>query len=622
MKNNINLKKSFTRLMSYIYKTYKFSLIIVIISVIISTLSSISISLSLRYIIDDYISPLIGKSNPSFSKLYSALTIIGIIFIIGALLTLLSSLLMLNISQGTMKSLRNSMFEKMQSFPISYFDKNKIGNIMSIYTNDTDTLRQSLEFSFTQTISSVLTILGSLIAMLYLSPLLTLLAIVTLIIVIVVIALFSIKTGMYFGMQQQYIANLTGFIEERMNGQRVVKIFNHEEINKNEFNKHNDLLFEYNYKANRMANVLNPIIGNSGNILFVLTSLLGGFLYINGIGHLTIGSLMAFLQFSRSFTGPLMGLSQQYNSIIMSLAGSERIFNLLDLESEIDNGNVTLVNIHKDNEGNIFECPEKTCYWAWKVPKENGNFDYVELKGDVRFHDMEFSYIEGKTILKNINIYAKPGQKLAFIGATGAGKTTITNLINRFYDIQKGTITYDGIDIKNIKKSDLRRSLGIVLQETTLFTGTIMENIRYGKLDATDEEVYKAAKLAHADKFINMLPHGYNTIISGSSSELSQGQRQLISIARAAISNPPVLILDEATSNIDTRTEKLVQEGMDNLMKNRTVFVIAHRLSTIKNSDAIIVLDNGEIKEKGNHDSLIKEKGIYYQLYTGNLELD
>lgn len=617
-----NLTKTFKRLIKYIYKEYKISLIVVSIAVIISSLASISISFSLKFLVDDYITPLIGSNNPNFLGFYKAISILVMIFLSGALSTWLYSFLMIQIAQGTLKKLRDAMFEKMQTLPLKYFDRNTTGSTMSIYTNDTDMLRQMIEQSLPQIITSVLTLVGSFFAMLYLSPLLTLLPLISIIFILFVIKNMGMKIGMYFGKQQSNIASLTGYIEERMNGQRVVKIFNHEEISKEEFDKLNEELFEANYKANKLSNLLIPIIINAGNLLFVLTAIVGSLLYIYGIGSITAGLLIAYLQFIKSFTGPLMNLSQQFNAIIMAIAGAERIFELLDEESEIDEGNVTLVNICNDEFGNMLECPNKTCKWAWKIPKESGKFEYIELKGDVRFNNMTFSYNPDKIILHDINLYAKPGQKLAFVGSTGAGKTTITNLINRFYDVQKGNITYDGIDVKDIKKADLRASLGIVLQETNLFSGTIMENIRYGKLDATDEEVYEAAKLAHAYNFIKMLPDGFNTVIDGSGEELSQGQRQLISIARAAISNPPVLILDEATSNIDTRTEKLVQNGMDNLMKNRTVFVIAHRLSTIRNSDAIIVLEHGKIIERGDHESLIKEKGIYYQLYTGNLELD
>ncbi len=469
---------------------------------------------------------------------------------------------------------------------------------------------------------STLTVIVTFIAMLVLSPLLTVLAVVMIFVMFLVARKLGGNSGKYFIRQQLDLANVTGFVEERMNGQRVIKVFNHERKSEEEFDELNEKLYTSSSKAHTFASIMGPIMGNIGNIHFVLTAVLGGVLLIGGIGGVTIGTIVSYLQFTKSFSQPFMQVAQQFNSIIMALAGAERIFRLMDEEPEVDDGYVTLVNAKKDEQGNIVECKERTGMWAWKHPHQaNGDVTYTELKGDVRFYDMSFGYTDDKMVLHNISLYAKPGQKLAFVGSTGAGKTTITNLINRFYDVQDGKIRYDDININKIKKADLRRSLGIVLQDTHLFTGTIMENIRYGKLDATDEEVYEAAKLAYADQFIQRLPNGYQTMLTSDGEELSQGQRQLLSIARAAVANPPVLILDEATSSIDTRTESIVQKGMDNLMKGRTVFVIAHRLSTIRNSDAIIVLEHGRIIERGTHEDLIKEKGTYYQLYTGKLEL-
>ena len=494
---------------------------------------------------------------------------------------------------------------------------------MSLYTNDTDTLRQMINQSIPQVLMSAFTIVVTFISMLVLSPILTVLAVLMIILMFFVSKIVSGNSGRYFIRQQLDLANITGFVEERMSGQRVVKVFNHEKMSEEEFDKFNEELFESSSKAHTFASIMGPIIGNMGNLLFVLTAVFGGFLSVMGIGNITLGVMASYLQFTRSFTQPFMQIAQQFNSIIMALAGAERIFKMMDEEPEVDEGYVTLVNAKKDAAGNITECEERTGLWAWKHPHQaDGTVTYTELKGDVQFDDMTFGYVPDHMVLHDLSLYAKPGQKLAFVGSTGAGKTTITNLINRFYDVADGKIRYDGININKIKKADLRRSLGIVLQDTHLFTGTIMENIRYGKLDATDEEVYKAAQLAHADGFIRMLPDGYNTHLSGDGEELSQGQRQLLAIARAAIADPPVLILDEATSSIDTRTESIVQKGMDNLMKGRTVFVIAHRLSTIRNSDAIMVLEHGRIIERGTHDELLKLKGTYYQLYTGKLELD
>ena len=618
-KENLQTAK---RLLKYVTGTYKVRFVIVFICILLSSIASISVSLSLKFLIDDFISPLIGQKDPNFAELYRALAVLGSIFLMGVIATFTYTRLMVYIGQGVLKKVRDDMFQHMQTLPIRYFDQNTNGSIMSLYTNDTDTLRQMISQSIPQALMSFFTIIVTFISMLILSPLLTILAVLIIGLMIFVTKKIGGNSGKYFVRQQKSLADVTGFVEERMNGQRVVKVFNHERKSEEEFDKLNEALFESAAQANTFANMMGPVIGNIGNLQFVLVSVLGGFLSIMGIGGITLGVMASYLQFTKSFTQPFMQVAQQFNSIVMALAGAERIFALIDEESEKDEGYVTLVNAKKDENGNIIECKERTGMWAWKHPHSaDGSVSYTELTGDVRFEDVTFGYNEDKVILKDISLFAKPGQKLAFVGSTGAGKTTITNLINRFYDIQEGKIRYDGINITKIKKDDLRRSLGIVLQDTHLFTGTIMDNIRYGKLDATDEEVYEAAKLAHADQFIKMLPKGYDTMLSGDGEELSQGQRQLLSIARAAVANPPVLILDEATSSIDTRTERIVQKGMDNLMKGRTVFVIAHRLSTIRNSDAIIVLEHGKIIERGDHADLIKMKGTYYQLYTGKLEL-
>lgn len=618
-KENLQTAK---RLLKYVTGTYKVRFVIVFICILLSSIASISVSLSLKFLIDDFISPLIGQKDPNFAELYRALAVLGSIFLMGVIATFTYTRLMVYIGQGVLKKVRDDMFEHMQTLPIRYFDQNTNGSIMSLYTNDTDTLRQMISQSIPQALMSFFTIIVTFISMLILSPLLTILAVLIIGLMIFVTKKIGGNSGKYFVRQQKSLADVTGFVEERMNGQRVVKVFNHERKSEEEFDKLNEALFESAAQANTFANMMGPVIGNIGNLQFVLVSVLGGFLSIMGSGGITLGVMASYLQFTKSFTQPFMQVAQQFNSIVMALAGAERIFALIDEESEKDEGYVTLVNAKKDENGNIIECKERTGMWAWKHPHSaDGSVSYTELTGDVRFEDVTFGYNEDKVILKDISLFAKPGQKLAFVGSTGAGKTTITNLINRFYDIQEGKIRYDGINITKIKKDDLRRSLGIVLQDTHLFTGTIMDNIRYGKLDATDEEVYEAAKLAHADQFIKMLPKGYDTMLSGDGEELSQGQRQLLSIARAAVANPPVLILDEATSSIDTRTESIVQKGMDNLMKGRTVFVIAHRLSTIRNSEAIIVLEHGKIIERGDHADLIKMKGTYYQLYTGKLEL-
>ena len=614
-----NTIKTAKRLLKYITETYKLRLILVFICIFLSAVASISVSLSLKYLLDDYIIPLIGQTAPNYAELYKAMAVLGCIFAVGVIATFIYSRMMVFIGQGVLKRIRDDMFEHMQTLPIRYFDQNTNGSIMSLYTNDTDTLRQMISQAIPQGLMALFTIIVTFISMLVLSPLLTILAVAVIFIMMAVTGKIGANSGKYFIRQQVSLADVTGFVEERMNGQRVVKVFNHEAKSEQEFDRLNEALFESSANANKYANMMGPVIGNIGNLQFVLTAVLGGLLSVAGVGGITLGVMASYLQFTKSFTQPFMQVAQQFNAIVMALAGAERIFNLIDEKPEEDEGYVELVNAKKDAQGNITECKERTGMWAWKHPHSaDGSVTYTELTGDVRFEDVTFGYNPDKVILQDISLFAKPGQKLAFVGSTGAGKTTITNLINRFYDIQDGKIRYDGININKIRKADLRRSLGIVLQDTHLFTGTVSENIRFGKLDATDEEVIAAAKLANADGFIRRLPDGYNTMLTGDGANLSQGQRQLLAIARAAIADPPVLILDEATSSIDTRTERIVQEGMDRLMKGRTTFVIAHRLSTVRNSDCIMVLEQGRIIERGTHDQLIAEKGRYYQLYTGN----
>ena len=621
-KVNAGTLKTAGRLMKYVTGPYKVQFIIVLICILMTSISSIAVSLSLRFLLDDFILPLVGQQNPNFTELYQAMAVLACIFILGVIASFVYNRLMVIIGQGVLKKVRDEMFEHMQTLPIRYFDQNTNGSIMSLYTNDTDTLRQMINQSIPQVLMSSFTIVVTFISMLLLSPILTALAVLVILLMILVARYVGGNSGKYFIRQQIDLADVTGYVEEQMNGQRVIKVFNHERRTEEDFDRLNERLFESASSAHTFASMMGPIIGNMGNLQFVLTAIFGGVLSVAGIGGITLGVMASYLQFTRSFTQPFMQIAQQFNSIIMALAGAERIFNMIDEEPEVDDGYVTLVNAKRNPDGSLTECQERTGLWAWKHPHQaDGSVTYTELKGDVRFFDMSFGYTDDHMVLHDLTLYAKPGQKVAFVGSTGAGKTTITNLINRFYDVQDGKIRYDGININKIKKADLRHSLGIVLQDTHLFTGTIMENIRYGKLDATDKEVYAAARLAHADQFINMLPKGYDTVLTGDGEELSQGQRQLLAIARAAIADPPVLILDEATSSIDTRTERIVQQGMDNLMKGRTVFVIAHRLSTIRNSDAIMVLEHGRIIERGTHKELLAMKGTYHQLYTGKLEL-
>ena len=616
-----NKMLTFKRLIRYITSNYAFACTLVVILILVSTAANVMGALFIQRLIDDYITPYVTVSNPDFTPLLKALITMGSIYFVGVLSTYAFNKILINVSQGTLKNIRDDLFSHMEKLPISYFDTHNHGDIMSIYTNDTDTLRQMISQSIPQVLVSVITMISVFLSMLTISIPLAIVSLSVVYFMKLVAQKVSNKSSHYFYEQQVNLGKVNGFVEEMMEGQKVIKVFTHEDIAKAEFDKVNEELFASSWQANILANILMPVIINLSYISFVLVSVFGGILAIQGMGGLTIGSLAAFLQLNRSFNQPVGQISQQLNSVIMALAGAERIFVLFDEEVEVDDGSVTLVNV-KEVNGTITESEERTGKWAWKRELDDALVDYVPWQGNVAFHNVEFGYNDEKIILHDINVFAKPGQKLAFVGATGAGKTTITNLINRFYDIQKGTIAYDGIDIKQIKKKDLRKSLGIVLQDTHLFTGTVMDNIRYGKLDATDEEVIAASKLANAHDFIEHLEDGYYTELSGDGGSLSQGQRQLLAIARAAIANPPVLILDEATSSIDTRTETIVQDGMDKLMEGRTVFVIAHRLSTIKNADVIMVLDQGNIIERGDHKALMEQKGTYYQLYTGGFELE
>lgn len=611
-----------SRIIKVTISNYKLACFFILIFILISCFANVYGSTFLKDLIDVYIVPMLSQDIPDFGPLVQALLTLMGIYVAGILCTYLYNRILLNVALGTLRDTRDHLFEHMETLPIGYFDTHAHGDIMSIYTNDTDTLRQLLTMAVPQMIVSIVTMISVLISMLILDIPLTIVAIVMAVIMIIVSRFITSRSGRYFRAQQDDLGKVNGFIEEMVEGSKVIKVFCHEEQSLKDFNVVNDQLFKASANANMFANILMPIIGNLGYLSYVLTAIIGSLLALNGVGGLTLGTIAAFLQLNRSFNNPIGQISQQINSVVMAAAGASRIFELIDTPSEVDDGKVTLTNVEIHEDGSLSETDKNTGHWCWRHPREDGSVELVPLKGDVRFHDVIFGYNEKKTILHDINLFAKPGEKIAFVGATGAGKTTITNLINRFYDIQKGSITYDGIDIKLIKKDDLRRSLGIVLQDTNLFTGTIMDNIRYGKLDASDDECIKAAKLANAHEFIKHLDHGYQTMITGSGTSLSQGQKQLLSIARAAVANPPVLILDEATSSIDTHTERIVQDGMDKLMQGRTVFVIAHRLSTIQNSDAIMVLENGRIIERGSHDDLIQQKGTYYQLYTGAFELE
>ena len=609
------------RLMSYIGH-YKLRFAAVLICIVVNALAMVSCSMYLQTLIDSYITPLLQAATPDFAPLFRSILIMGCIYAVGILACLFYNRTMVSIAQGTLKRIRDEMFEHMQTLPIRYFDTHTHGDIMSHYTNDTDTLRQMLAQSIPQMFSSLITIISVFFAMLFTSWQLTIFVLCFVFIMLQVTGRVAGKSGYYFIRQQKALGDVNGYIEEMINGQKVIKVFCHEEKAKEIFDQKNEELCKDASAANSFANILMPIMGNLGNLQYVLLATIGGTMALGGAGGMTVGTIASFLQLSRSFMNPISQISNQLNMVVMALAGAERIFKLMDEEPEVDEGYVTLVNAKYDENGELTESKERTGLWAWKHPHGDGTLTYTKMRGEVRFYDVDFGYNEEKIVLHNISLYAEPGQKVAFVGSTGAGKTTITNLINRFYDLADGKIRYDDININKIKKADLRRSLGVVLQETNLFTGTIMENIRYGKLDATDEEVYAAAKLANADDFIRLLPNGYDTVITGNGGSLSQGQRQLIAIARAAVADPPVMILDEATSSIDTRTEAIVQRGMDALMKGRTVFVIAHRLSTVRNSDVIMVLEQGRIIERGSHDKLIAEKGKYYQLSTGAFELD
>lgn len=612
-----NPGKLFARLMGFIFKKYLPACIIVVICIFVSVLANVQGTMFTKNLIDDYIVPLLKTGNPDYGPLLAAMGRVAVFYGIGVISTFAYSKIMIYVSQGTIKNLRVELFSHMQDLPIRYFDSHAHGDIMSIYTNDIDTLRQLISQSLPQILNSAITVVSVFVSMVILNIPLTILTIVMVIVTTVVTKKFAGFSSRYFLAQQRGLGKVNGFIEEMLNGQKVVKVFTHEQENIEAFDKINDELFESAYNANMYSNMLGPVNAQIGNLSYVLCALAGGVMALSGFGGLTLGKLASFLTFNKSFNMPISQVSQQFNSIIMALAGCDRIFSLLDEAPETDEGYVTLVNAKEEN-GKLTETPEHTGLWAWKhTHQADGSVDHKKLEGDVVFDDVDFGYVPEKIVLHDVDLFATPGQKIAFVGTTGAGKTTITNLINRFYDIADGKIRYDGININKIKKADLRHSLGIVLQDTHLFTATVMENIRYGKLDATDDEVYAAARLANADTFIRQLPDGYNTVLTGDGANLSQGQRQLLAIARAAIADPPVLILDEATSSIDTRTERIVQDGMDKLMHGRTTFVIAHRLSTVRNSDCIMVLEQGRIIERGSHDELISKKGKYYQLYTG-----
>lgn len=619
MKSQVkNPGELFLRLMKYVLKDYKFHCISVVVLIVVSVLCNVQGTMFMKNLIDEYITPFLLSDNPNFTPLAHAIAKVAAFYALGVLATFGYNRLMVNVTQGTLRNLRNDLFSHMEKLPIKYFDTHAHGDIMSVYTNDIDTLRQMISQSMPQLLNSGITIVSVFISMLILSIPLTIVTMVMVGIMVFCSKKSAGQSGAYFAKQQKDLGTVNGYIEEMMNGQKVVKVFCHEEENMQNFKKLNDELYISADRANTFANFLGPINAQIGNISYVICAIVGGVLALGKVGGFTLGGLASFLTFNKSFSMPINQISMQMNAIVMAMAGADRIFRLMDEKEELDEGYVTLVNA-KEEDGKLTECEERTERWAWKHTHQNdGSVDYVEVKGEVVFNGVDFGYNDEKIVLHDIKLYAKPGQKIAFVGSTGAGKTTITNLINRFYDIRDGKIRYDGININKIKKADLRRSLGIVLQDTHLFTGTVRDNIRFGKLDATDEEIVAAAKLANADSFIRRLPDGYDTMLTGDGANLSQGQRQLLAIARAAIADPPVLILDEATSSIDTRTERIVQDGMDKLMHGRTTFVIAHRLSTVRNSDCIMVLEQGRIIERGTHDELIEEKGRYYQLYTGN----